>query len=231
MRTPRSHIALYCTALLSIFCSYSHSNDDQYAIDYIQQQLNISQDHSELWQWGWSGFFITTLTAQVVGSRTVADEKIRYRMRVGSITNSAGLAAILFNPMKTHRYADELSGLTENNSEQLAQKRTSAEYYLAAAARREREEQSWINHLLAGAVNSIASLTIAYDGKQPSDAWLAFATGMAVSELKIYTAPQAMIKAEQDYNSGNYYVKAAKRAKPYWNIAALGPHISIDWRF
>lgn len=222
---------LFRTILLSIICSYAHSNDDQYAIDYIQQQLNISQDHSELWQWGWTGFFLTTLTAQVVGSQIVDDEKIRYRMSVGSISNSAGLAAILFNPMKTHRYAEELSNLEGNNSEQLADKRAAAEHYLAAAAHREREEQSWINHLLAGAVNSIASLTIAYDGKQPSDAWLAFATGMAVSELKIVTAPQALIQAEQDYNSGNFYVKAAKRPKPHWNIAAMGPHISIDWRF
>jgi len=219
------------TILLCVICSFAHSNDDQQAINFIQQQLNDSQDHSELWQWGWSGFFITTLTAQVVGSRTVADEKTRYRMRVGSVTNSAGLAAILFNPMKTHRYADELSSLEGSSSEQLAQKRASAEYYLAAAAQREREEQSWVNHMLAGIVNGLASLTIAYDGKQPNDAWLAFATSMAVSELKIYTAPQTMIKAEQDYNSGDYYQKAAKRPQSQWSIAAMGPHISIDWRF
>jgi hypothetical protein len=222
---------LYRTALLSILCSFAHSNDDQQAINYIQQQLNASQEQSELWQWGWSSFFITTLSAQVIGSQMIEDEDIRYRMRVGSITNSAGLVAILVNPMKTHRYAEELSKLEGNNSDQLADKRVSAEYYLAAAARREREEQSWVNHLLAGMVNSLASLTIAYDGKQPSDAWMAFAVGTAVSELKIYTAPQAMIKAEQDYNNGNYYLKAAKRPQPHWNIAAMGPHISIDWRF
>ena len=219
------------TFLLCVMCSFAHSNDDQQAINYIQQQLNDSQDHSEYWQWGWSSFFITTLSAQVIGSRIIENEEVRYRMRVGSITNSAGVAAILLNPMRTHLYAEELSDLAESSSEQLARKRASAEYYLAAAAQREREEQSWVNHLLAGVVNSLASLTIAYDGKQPSDAWLAFATSMAVSEFKIYTAPQAMIKAEQDYNSGDYYLKAAKRPQSQWNIAAMGPHISIDWRF
>ena len=106
-----------------------------------------------------------------------------------------------------------------------------AESWLAKAAAREAYEQSWTNHLLAGLVNGLAGLAVAYDDKRPIDGLLTFATGVAVSEFKIYTAPQTMIAAQQAYQNGNYSLQTAKADEQRLFVAAAGTHLMINWKF
>jgi hypothetical protein len=152
-------------------------------------------------------------------------------MSVGAITSFLGAADMLLNPMKSHNYSDQLEEMKTSNQIETKEKLRQAESWLAKAAARETYEQSWTNHLLAGLVNGLAGLAVAYDDKRPIDGWLTFATGVAVSEFKIYTAPRTMLAAQQAYQSGNYSQQAAKVEPSRWNIAAMGPNLMVNWQF
>jgi hypothetical protein len=121
--------------------------------------------------------------------------------------------------------------MKSNSRAEKTAKLQQAETWLAKAAAREAYEQSWTNHLLAGLVNGLAGLAVAYDDKRPIDGWLTFATGVAVSEFKIYTAPQTMMEAQQAYQSGNYSLRTAKIDQQRLFVAAAGPNLMINWKF
>lgn len=213
-----------------LFSANSHANEQQ-RIDFIQQQFEQTRDHSQTWQWGWFGFLGTAATVQGIGANTVDDDKLRYDMRVGTVTSFLGAADMLLNPMKSHNYSDQLQSLNSDTDSARAAKLQQAESWLSKAAAREAYEQSWTNHLLAGLVNGLAGLAVAYDDKRPIDGWLTFATGVAVSEFKIYTAPQTMMKAQQNYQSGNYSMKTARKDQQRLFVAASGPNLMINWKF
>jgi hypothetical protein len=209
----------------------SHADEHQQRIDFIQQQFEQTRDHSEMWQWGWFGFLGTATAVQGIAANTVDDDKLQYDMSVGAVTSFLGAADMLLNPMKSHHYSDQLQAMQVNSKIEKEEKLRQAESWLAKAAAREAYEQSWTNHLLAGLVNGLAGLAVAYDDKRPIDGWLTFATGVAVSEFKVYTAPQTMMAAQQAYQSGNYSQQTAKVEPSRWKIAAAGPNLMVNWKF
>lgn len=215
-------------ALLMAFNSYA---DEQQKIDFIEQQFEQNKEHSQTWQWGWFGFLGTAAAVQGIAANTVDDDKLQYDMSVGAVTSFLGAADMLMNPMKSHNYSDQLQVMESSNPAQKSAKLQQAEAWLAKAAAREAYEQSWTNHLLAGLVNGLAGLAVAYDDKRPIDGWLTFATGVAVSEFKVYTAPQTMMAAQQAYQSGNYQLQTAKTEPQRLFIAAAGPNLMVNWKF
>jgi len=218
-------------AFMLVLTSASQADEHQQRIDFIQQQFEQTRDHSEMWQWGWFGFLGSATVVQGIGANVVDDDKLQYDMSVGAITSFLGAADMLLNPMKSHNYSDQLQSMKVNSKIEKEEKLRQGESWLAKAAAREAYEQSWTNHLLAGLVNGLAGLAVAYDDKRPIDGWLTFATGVAVSEFKVYTAPQSMMKAQQAYINGNYEYQAAKIEPSRLEIAAAGPNLMVNWKF
>lgn len=220
------------TALIAITAhSDEHSMEQQMQFDFINQQFNNASDHSQTWQWGWFGFLGSATLIQTIGANTLNDDKIKYDMGVGAVTSLLGSADMLLNPMQSHLYSDQLQSMSRNSDLTLDAKLRQAESWLNHAGAREAYEQSLTNHLLSGLVNGLAALVIAYDDKRPVDAWVSFATGIAVSEVKIYTAPQSLIKAKADYQKGDYSLKTAKADQQRLFVAAAGPNLWVNWRF
>jgi len=219
------------TLTLALLTAFSSQADEQQRIDFIQQQFEQNREHSQTWQWGWFGFLGTAATVQGIAANTVDDDKLQYDMSVGAVTSFLGAADMLMNPMKSHNYSDELQQMESQTRAQTTAKLQQAEAWLAKAAAREAYEQSWTNHLLAGLVNGLAGLAVAYDDKRPIDGWLTFATGVAVSEFKVYTTPQAMMAAQHAYQSGNYALKTAKTDQQRFFVAAAGSNLMINWKF
>lgn len=224
--------SLLCSIALTLLFGTANSQaEDQQRIDFIQQQFEQTRDHSEMWQWGWFGFLGSAATVQGIAANTVDDDKLQYDMSVGAVTSFLGVADMLLNPMQTHNFNDQLQQLKNDTAVAKVEKLQQAESWLAKAAAREAYEQSWTNHLLSGLVNGLAGLAVAYDDKRPIDGWLTFATGVAVTEFKIYTAPQTMMAAQQAYINGNYSAQTAKVNPRRWNIAAAGPNLKVEWKF
>lgn len=222
---------LFSLAFTLIFMAVNSHANEQQRFDFIQQQFEQTRDHSQTWQWSWFGFLGTAATVQGIAANTVDDDKLQYDMSVGAVTSFLGAADMLLNPMKSHNYSDQLQSLNNDTDLTSAEKLKQAESWLDQAAAREAYEQSWTNHLLAGLVNGLAGLAVAYDDKRPIDGLLTFATGMAVTEFKIYTAPQTMIAAQQTYQSGNYSIKTAKADQQRLFLAASGPNLMVHWKF
>ncbi len=222
---------IFLLALSVLLSSISQADDQQIRIDFIQKQFAQNANHSKTWQWGWLGFLATSATAQGISANLVADDKLQYDMSTGAITSFLGAADLIINPMRSHRYSLRLQKMSSNNSAEQQAKLRQAETWLAKAAAREAQEKSWVTHALSTLVNGLAGLAVAYDDKRPIDGWLTFATGMAVSQFKIYTSPTRMMKAQQAYQSGNYHIQAANVEPERWQIAAAGPSLWVKWKF
>jgi ABC-type multidrug transport system fused ATPase/permease subunit len=218
-------------ALTLLLTLTSHADKQQQRIDFIQQQFEQAREHSQIWQQGWLGILGTATAVQSIGAYTVEDNKHQYDMTVGAVTSFLGTADMFLNPMKSHHYSVQLQQISSSSVTEKTDKLQQAEFWLAKAAAREAYEQSWTNHLLAGLVNGLAGLAVAYDDKRPIDGWLTFATGFAVSEFKVYTAPQTMMAAQKTYQNSNYSPKTAKAEQQRLFIAASGPHVMVSWKF
>jgi len=222
---------LYLALPLLLIAFSSQADEQQQRIDFIQQQFLDTRDHSKTWQWGWFGFLGSAAAVQGIAANAVDDDKLQYDMSVGAVTSFLGAADMLLNPMQNHNFSDQLQKMDSSSMSEKFNKLQQAESWLAKAAAREAYEQSWTNHLLAGLVNGLAGLAVAYDDKRPIDGLLTFATGVAVSEFKIYTAPQTMIAAQQAYQNGNYSLQTAKADEQRLFVAAAGTHLMINWKF
>jgi hypothetical protein len=218
------------TLCLSLAIS-AHADEQQVKIDFLEKQFQHNAEHSRAWQYGWLGFLSTATLVQGIGANVVDDDKLQYDMSVGTVTSFLGAADLLMNPMPSHNFSQQLSAMKVNDESQKQAKLAQAEAWLAKAAAREAQEKSWTTHFLSTFVNALAGLAVAYDDKRPIDGWLTFASGVAVSQFKIYTAPTHMMEAQQAYQSGNYNFQAAKTEQNRWQLAAAGPNLSINWRF
>lgn len=205
--------------------------DDQAKLHFLQQQFDRSADYSRLWQDGWFGLFAGITAVNGIAYTQTDGEHNKYDRVVGFTTSFLGAADMLLNPVKTHDFAADLAAMPGNDSNARRAKRIQAEQWLNAAAEREIYEQSLLNHVLAGAINGLAGLAVAYDDKRPGDGWMTFVSGMIASEVKIYSAPQAMIAARKQYVDGNIETTAAKSDSAYWQIAAFGPVLSATYHF
>ncbi|UXD86598.1 hypothetical protein [Thalassolituus hydrocarboniclasticus] len=218
------------TLLLLLSCATAQA-DDQAKLAFLQQQFDNSSDHSRLWQQGWLGLFGGVAALNGIAYTQTEGEHNKYDRAVGFTTSFLGAADMLLNPMKTHRFADDLKAMPEPDDSTRQAKLARAEQWLNAAAEREAYEQSLLNHVLAGLVNGLAGLAVAYDDKRPADGWMTFASGMIASEVKIYTAPQTMTAAREQYRNGNLEAVTAKSDAPYWQVAAFGPVLSATYHF
>jgi hypothetical protein len=217
--------------LISLLVATAQADQQQQRIDFIEQQFKNTREHSQTWQWGWFGFLGSAAVVQTIGANTLDDDKIKYDMSVGAVTSFLGATDMLINPMLSHNYSDQLQAMDQNSGITPEAKLRQAEFWLDAAVEREAYEQSFVNHLLAGFLNGMGALMIAYDDDRPTDAWLAFAVGTAVSEFKIYTAPQTMTAAKANYQRGNYQLTTAKPEQQRLFVAAAGPSLVVNWKF
>ncbi|MAD46222.1 MAG: hypothetical protein CMH98_14560 [Oceanospirillaceae bacterium] len=209
----------------------AETSDSDIRISFIQNSLDLTEQHSRSWQYGWLGLFSAVTAVNGIAYSQTEGEHNKYDRVVGFTTSFLGAADMLMNPMRTHEYAGALESMPQQTPAQQSAKLRQAESWLAAAAARERYEQSFTSHALSALVNGLAGLAVAYDDKRPDDGWMTFLSGVVASEVKIYTAPQTMIEAEQAYRSGNYQQAAAKSDAPHWEVAAFGPYLSAQYRF
>lgn len=222
---------LFSLSLCLCLAFSANANEQQIKIDFIEQQFQYNEEHSRTWQYGWLGFLSSATLVQGIGANVVEDDKLQYDMSVGAVTSFLGAADLLMNPMPSHAFSQQLKAIATNSEDQTHSKLIQAEAWLAKAAAREAQEKSWTTHFLSTFVNALAGLAVAYDDKRPIDGWLTFASGVAVSQFKIYTAPTHMMEAQQAYLSGNYTFQAAKNEPSRWQLAAAGPNLTINWRF
>lgn len=208
----------------------AQTSESQQKTEFIQQYFNQEAEHAELWQNGWFGLFAGVATLQGIAYTQTENEPNLTDRAVGFTTSFLGAADLMLNPLKTHKYAEQLATLPADTAEQQAAKQQQAERWLEAVAKREAYEQSWVNHLLSGLVNGIAGAVVANEGDRTGQGVATFLSGVIASELKIYTAPQNATKTLERYRAGDYSLTANSQPQR-WQFAAVGPVFHASYRF
>ena len=69
----------------------------------LQRQKAVLADyetHSKMWQWGWTGVFVSSISLQghqILNKNSTADEK--FDAKIGLLTSSSGLLSMIVNPL------------------------------------------------------------------------------------------------------------------------------------
>ena len=211
-----------CLALTSVAQANSTASDQE-KLDFIASNFNTIATHSRYWQNGWLTLFSGSALVHAGIWDQTGSQKERFNAKVTVITSTLGAADMLINPMKSHKYAEQLSEANVSLSQ--------AESWLEAAAKREQYERSLTNHLLSGLVNGLAGLAVAKDSDSNSDGVMTFLSGMIATEVKIFTSPTHMTEAWQAYQQGNLSSLADQSAKSRWFVTAAGPVLQVQYQF
>ncbi|WP_252105912.1 MULTISPECIES: hypothetical protein [unclassified Halomonas] len=159
--------------------AFAQSSGDWSAYDDVFEN---GARQANLWQWGWSGIYATSLAVNVYQSSEASDSDDRFDARVGAVKSALALGGMFTDrqphPAALERYerlkaSGDLSGVQALGLE---------------LAQAERERRGWHARTGSLVVNGIAAGVIAADGRG-DDAALNFATGMLVNELQIWTQP------------------------------------------
>ena len=152
--------------------------------------------HANIWQWGWTGIYATSLAVNAYQSSEASDPDDRFDARVGVVKSVLAVGGMLTDrqphPAALAEYqrlkaSGDLSGV-QTLGLQLAQA--------------ERERRGWGARISSLVVNGVAGAVIAADGRE-SDGAINFATGMLVNELQIWTQPNQASSAINRFQPAN----------------------------
>ncbi|MBP5980829.1 MAG: hypothetical protein KA748_11545 [Halomonas sp.] len=176
MRLNHLLCALLCAVVLP---AQAQTSNDWAPYDEVFEN---GARQANLWQWGWTGIYGTSLAVNAYQSSEASDSDDRFDARVGVVKSALALGGMLMD-RQPHQAAlaeyerlkarGELSGVQALGLE------------LAQAERERRGFGARVGSLI---VNGIAGGVIAADGRE-SDGAINFATGMLVNELQIWTQP------------------------------------------
>lgn len=176
MRLPLWLCALLCAFTLPV---HAQSTNDWAQYDEVFEN---GARQANVWQWGWTGVYATSLAVNAYQSSEASDADDRFDARVGAVKSALALGGMFTDrqphPAALARYerlkADgELNGVQALGLE---------------LAQAERERRGWSARVGSLVVNTLAAGVIAADGRG-DDAAINFASGMLVNELQIWTQP------------------------------------------
>jgi len=176
-------------SICCIFCLGIGATAFGNELDSIKHDLDEVATQASYWQYGWTSFFLGSLTLQ---ARTLARDstsnKQKFDAKVSVVTSGSGLLSTLINPLPAAFLREFHSSPETTTAEQAAKaamgQRILDDTKLEIVRRRSTEFQIFVlteQVLAAGA--------IAWLDKRPQDAGRRFLLGMASSELFIFTTP------------------------------------------
>ncbi|MFH2064369.1 MAG: hypothetical protein ABIK15_04095 [Pseudomonadota bacterium] len=209
MHLVRRRIAGFATAMIliclpvSILADSLPDEEISRRITFIQERLDQGTTTARRWQYSWM-LINGGLSYLQFGMATTLDDKDeehdRFDNIVGGITGLLGAGDLAVNPLVAWSAAERLRQLPDTTTDEKIAKLRQGEALLKACADREEYGRSWKTHALNGLVNLLAGVAIACDDNRKGDGALAFASGMLVSEIQIFTMPTRAISDWQEYS-------------------------------
>ena len=197
---------------------------------FIEQRLDEGRRHANYWQLGWSGFYAVSGAVQGASAIRTDDGDNRANYIVGATKSALALTTQLLRPLNARYGADEIRAMPgESRADKLSQLER-GEDRLRQNAERAGERTMWKTHLISLAVNLAGGAAIwAFgDGK---DALISVASGIAFSELAIYTQPGRAITDLEDYE--NKFSGYHSQKKFSWHLipSKQGVGVGINFNF
>lgn len=236
-------IAFFCIGLSVIISTEGAASGNNYStdekrsrIEWIQNRLDEGAGASKMWQYGWTGIYSVLVTFEGANAldrkenETEKENDKRHDAAVNAATSILGIGGMVFDPMKTHSYAKRLTLMPDQTDRELTDKLEAAERFLEKSARRQQEGRSWKTHTIAAIVNLLAGVAVAADGDRPEDGLVMFATGMAVSEVQIFTTPADSVTDLQNYRKNQFGLKSkSTKRRLFAGLTRSG--IQVVWQF
>jgi len=195
-------VTLFSLCWQHVLAEASDQEDLSRRISFIQSRLDEGTTAAKRWQYSWV-IVHGTLTFVQFGMldtlREPEDADDRFDMIVGGTLEALAIVDLAVNPLVAHSAAAKLRAMPDTNPAEIEAKAQYAEELLWECAERERKGRSWVTHAVYFAGNAIAGLVIGLDGGRWNDAALLFGTGMAISEIQIFTQPTRAIDDWKEY--------------------------------
>lgn len=155
--------------------------------------------HANVWQWGWTGIYATSLAVNAYQSSEASDPDDRFDARVGVVKSALAVGGMLMD-RQPHPAA-----LAEYRRLKASGDLSGVQALGLQLAQAERERRGWGARVSSLVVNGVAGAVIAADGRE-SDGAINFATGMLVNELQIWTQPNQASSAINRFQPANLSV-------------------------
>jgi hypothetical protein len=163
-------------------------------INFIQTSFDKGETSARIWSYTWTGLYgaLTGLqTFQVLYSR---------HDRASNIVNASqsvfGVAVMIVDPFHARSSGSDLRKMPGNTPEEQQHKLDLAERWLERNYKQEKFGRSWPYHLLGVAVSIIGG-GIAWHNNGSKNGITTMLSGIAVSEVQIWTQPT---RGMSDYN-------------------------------
>ncbi|TMU24502.1 hypothetical protein E0L35_09640 [Halomonas sp. ATBC28] len=152
--------------------------------------------HANIWQWGWTGIYATSLSVNAYQSSEASDPDDRFDARVGVVKSALALGGMLTDRQPHPEALAEYERLKTSGD------LSGVQALGLQLAQAERERRGWGARVSSLVVNGVAGAVIAADGRE-SDGAINFVTGMLVNELQIWTQPNQASSAINRFQPAN----------------------------
>jgi hypothetical protein len=187
------------------------------------------QAATRLWYDGWVGFFGAGTLVQASLAATASGRGPRVAALVGGAKAATAFTFMLLSPARARTAADTLARLPEGTPAERRDKLRRAEGLLRAAAAEERDRRG-LFPLLGGALLNLAgAFTVWGATRGAGAAWFGLGTGIAISQLQLYTQPRGAVRAWEAYARGEDPARIA--APPAISIAPVGMGLGVVGSF
>jgi hypothetical protein len=163
--------------------------------EQIQQELDQEARHARLWWYGWMTINGGFTVGQGIAAGLSGDRGSRADLGVGAATSFLGVIGMLISRLPEIDAAANTLRAMPFDGEEAGRARDEAAITLREqAASAEREERSWVAHVLNIAVAGGSSLVLWKGFDRGSEAATNFPVSIAVGELQIWTQPAGLIE-------------------------------------
>lgn len=177
-------------------------------INFIQTSFDKAEARAKAWSYAWTGIYGALTGYQTF--QALHTHQDRTSNIVGASQSLLALTVLIVDPFHACSSASDLREIPENTPEERRQKLDMAERWLERNYKQEKLGRSWPNHIIALAVNIIGG-AIVWHNNGSKDGMTSILTGMAASEIQIWTQPT---RGMTDYNDYRSKYKGAKNSIP-----------------
>lgn len=186
------------------------------------------QAATRLWYDGWVGFFGAGTLVQASLAATAPGRGSRVAALVGGAKAATAFTFMRLSPASGRTAADTLARLPEGTPAARRAKLRRAEELLRAVAAEERARRGLFPLLGGAALNLAGAFTVWAATRGGGAGWFGLGTGIAISQIQLYTQPRGALRAWEAYTPGE---EPARIAAPAITIAPVGMGVGVVGSF
>ena len=206
--TPRPAAAENCSAAPT--ATHSASDIEKRAL-YIRSVLASEKKKARYWNWGW-GIGLTASGSTQLGVAVAADTAEDQRLfALNGVRPLVAASFQVIRPLRIPDVAEPVDG---------CEALVNAEAALEQAAKAERAQVAWFVPRAGAIVLNVAAGVALWAWGQETDAVIATAVGLTLSEVRFQTVPWGAVRALRRYRTGAFLPEESE-ARFEWALLPL----------